>query len=52
MTTVDLSRLLREYRQPGVGADNRALAFLRDDRGVRGGRDLLEFDGHTDAGTS
>src|SRR6478736_6625651 len=42
---------LGEDCQPGVGTDNGALAFLRDDRGVRGRRDFGEVDGHTEAGT-
>ena len=44
--------LLSQYRQPGIGADDCTLAFLRDDRGVRRGSDIDEVDFHTGAGTS
>jgi hypothetical protein len=44
--------LLREHRQPGVGADDGALAFLRDDRGVPGRRDLCEIRFHADTTVS
>ena len=36
--------LLGEHRQPGVGADDGALALLGDDRGVPGRRELGEVD--------
>ncbi len=46
------SRLLGEHGEAGVGPDDGALEFLRDDRRVAGRRDLGEVDAHTDAGTS
>ncbi len=43
------ARLLGEHREPGVGADDRALALLRDDRGVPWRRQLGEVGSHADA---
>jgi hypothetical protein len=43
---------VRQHRQPGVGADDRALTLLRDNGGVHRCREIGEFHSHTDAGTS
>ena len=46
------ARLLREYGKSGVRADDGALAFLCDDRGVFRRGEFGEVDSHTEAGTS
>jgi hypothetical protein len=46
------ARLLGEDGQSRIRTHDRALAFLCDDRGVCGRREIGEADSHTDVGTS